>query len=321
MKNYFLSALLALTFLGCATHIHPLPKWWTHTPADSAQWLYGIGEGSSLDEAKQQALASIAGQLETRLSAKLSVRTQETNAAFDQYADRNIRTTVADVNFSHFQIIEKDIDEHKQRVRVLVKLNKPALANAWQQQYDKLATQVTSAEKKQPNQSVFDWWRKARGQLKSAARADSIAMQRSILQDTPQPSQLLAHLRKVIKAIPLTVKIEGDNDAINRRIIDLLDKKDLRASSCRQCALILRYRTKTDYEVIYNQQVATMQFFGQLVDDRGVLSESHWRMQGASISQRQVAFKAASALAADKITQQGLWKSFGLTKGSNGYYQ
>lgn len=312
MKNYFLSALLGLTLLGCADHFHPLPKWWTHTPTNSAQWLYGIGEGPSLEEAKQQALASIAGQLETSLSAKLSVRTQETNAAFDQYADRNIRTTVADVNFSHFQVIEKDIDEYKQHVRVLVKLDRQALATTWQQQYDKLATQVTNAEKSQPNQSVFDWWRKTREQLEPAARADSIAMQRALLLDTPQPSQLLIHLRQTIKSIPMTVKIVGDNDAINRRIIDLLDKKDLRAGSCRHCSLTIRYHTKTNYEVIYSQQVATMQFFGQLVDSRGVVSESHWRIQGVSISQRHVAFQAASALAADKIQQQGLWKSFGL---------
>ena len=120
---------LGLLLTACQSLKETTPDWWTSPMADSEQWIYGAGEGYGLTQANQQALANIAGKLKTEISSSLSHRTQETTVALDEYADRQLKSTVATVSLSHYETLKTAVFEG--RTLTLVRVDRTALAKEW----------------------------------------------------------------------------------------------------------------------------------------------------------------------------------------------
>src|SRR5205085_3613701 len=57
------------------------PAWVSQPPPNSAEWLYGVGEGTDLEEAKRNALKDAAGRLRVSLSSKTQRSVKEDNGA------------------------------------------------------------------------------------------------------------------------------------------------------------------------------------------------------------------------------------------------
>lgn len=298
---------------GCALLAHTLPDWWQTPPNDSQQWLYGLGEGTTLDIARQQALANIAGKLQTQLSAQLSVRTQETNAAADQYADRQLRTSVTDVNLSHYQIRQTDTDPQQHRTRVLLRLDRAALAATWQRQAQNLLAQLDTAQQRKPGETNFRWWLRARQAQETAIHADALAVLRSLLTEQNIAADQQQRLQQTIAAIPMTINVTGNNTQIKQQLTNVLNAMGLQPGHCERCQLSVWYETRISDSKLFDEQVATLTFHGKLLDRKGVVAETRWTVQGSSISDRNIAHKAASTIAAQKIKNEGLFTAFGLS--------
>ncbi|MFM2480988.1 hypothetical protein [Celerinatantimonas sp. YJH-8] len=313
MMRSVITLCFCVVLSGCSSLFSAkIPDWWTHTPVDSEQWMYGVGEGANADIAQQQALTYIAGKLKTRVSSQLSVKTTETNTYYAQYAERNIRSSIQNTDLSHFQIQERVVDSSAHITRVLIRLDRQALAQAWRNQYQELSQKVTQARQREAAQSLFAWWMNARATLPVAQQADVLALQLGALLNRKSTSNLWTDLQQLIRQTPIQVGVDGDNSAISQQVTDLLNQQELRVVRCSSCDLKLSYHTKVDYQKIFDQQVATLEFYGELKDAHGLVSQQHWIVQGSSITNTSFAYKAASAKAAEYIQKHGLWKSFGL---------
>lgn len=304
-----LAVLLCLFILtACSSTTPTYPKWWQTPPTDNEQYLYGLGEGIDLQSAQQQALTMIAGKLQTQLSAQLAVRTQETNVAADQYADRKIRSQVTDLSLSHFQLLNTAAVGNL--TQALVRVDRAALANNWQNEYQQLVTKVKAAMARHQD-SLFQWWLRAHQTLADARHADALGTLQSLLSGAPYQQHWQTKLQQAIRNIPLTVSISGNNTIIRQQIINALSDLGLHQQACQQCSLTFRFKTTVTFSEMFGEQVATLTFNGQLLSAGDVIAEQQWQQQGSSVSDRQIAKKAAATLAAEKIRKDGLLAAFG----------
>ena len=115
MKRQLLILLLfAAIVTGCApakpaipiSQPEALPAWYLTPPAADAQWLYGAGLGKDRDEAVQNALDNLLGQLSISVESSLEINTQVSTHGYRQESRRQIRSEVAKIRIGNYQIAE-----------------------------------------------------------------------------------------------------------------------------------------------------------------------------------------------------------------------
>ncbi|REG85889.1 LPP20 family lipoprotein [Marinomonas pollencensis] len=304
-------AILALGLLltACQTLQPTTPDWWTSPMADSEQWIYGAGEGYSLTQANQQALANIAGKLKTEISASLSHRTQETTMALDEYADRQLKSTVATVSLSHYETLKTAIFEGK--TLTLVRVDRAALAKEWLRQYDATANDVQRIIRNKSD-NPFQWWLTAKALVADARSADQLAVMWSGLMSQEKTSHLEDQLNATIDKRKPSVRLSGTQSSINQAIRSSLLEDGLRLGQCRFCDVTLKYQTQFSSDTLFGQNVVNMTFVGTLTDRDGEVSTTRWQVRASSASGASAGKKATQILAVQKLKREGLWKAFGM---------
>ncbi|MGB3599347.1 MAG: LPP20 family lipoprotein [Marinomonas sp.] len=305
----FVFFALGLLLTACQSIKETTPDWWTSPVADSEQWIYGAGEGYNLTQANQQALANVAGKLKTEISSSLSHRTQETTQALDEYADRQLNSTVATVSLSHYETIKTAVLGTK--TLTLVRVNRAALAKEWLRQYNATASDV-HAVMADTRENRFQWWLKAKALIPDARSADQLAVLWSGLMNQEKASHLEDQLSAVIDKRKPSVELKGPESSINQAIRASLLDDGLRLGRCRVCDVTIRYGTQFSSDTLFGQSVVNMTFLGSLTDRDGEVSSARWQVRASSASGASVGKKATLVLAVQKLKREGLWKAFGM---------
>ncbi|MED5523655.1 MAG: LPP20 family lipoprotein [Pseudomonadota bacterium] len=311
--NRLYAFLLVILLASCQTTTKQpvsLPSWWQTPPADSAAWIYGLGEGSQLALAQQQALANIAGKLQTQLTASLARRTQETNAQASDYVDRDLKSNTAQITLSHFETV--NTAQLPTSVIVLVKVDRERLTQQWQQQYDDAASQLTSAMAVSAKHLSFQQWLDAYNLKDTARKADRLATFISSLSGQKRDSKWQVQLQHYLVKHPLSARIDGNNTLLNQSINRILVNQGVRPGRCNPCSLVASYSVSSHQNFIFNENVVTLTFHGRLTDSQGVVSENEWTVNGSSVSSKAIAERIALELAQRRIEDEGLWKAFGM---------
>ena len=77
-----------------------VPEWVLNPTQDSAQYFYGVGVGSTLEEAKQHALKEVASKFSVRVNSETLHKQSLHNGREDQLFSQRINTQVKDIEFS-----------------------------------------------------------------------------------------------------------------------------------------------------------------------------------------------------------------------------
>jgi len=116
----FFSILFPLLLLltGCAHEsappapaheVKPLPAWYLHPPQNDARWLYGVGEGETMEEATKQALADLLARLSVTVSSTWRSR-QYSHEDVYEYVEKErsheIETRVRALPLPHYRTLE-----------------------------------------------------------------------------------------------------------------------------------------------------------------------------------------------------------------------
>lgn len=117
--------LLVLIGLGIALLAgENVPSWYFNPPSDDATSWYGVGEGNSLRQAKDSALADIASKLSVTISSKVSKdATQTTSGTFSSYHQNvnvNQESEVKRMSFNNFEVTSTSQNDSKALVLVQV---------------------------------------------------------------------------------------------------------------------------------------------------------------------------------------------------------
>lgn len=101
--------VLSLFMSGCASKATAppaeIPKWVQNPLGDTAESIYGIGEGYSLESAKKSALRDIAGKLMTKVSSESVGRASDSNGQSSSSFQQKINTQIEDTKLTSYETI------------------------------------------------------------------------------------------------------------------------------------------------------------------------------------------------------------------------
>jgi hypothetical protein len=83
------------------------PEWYLNPPANDAQWLYGTGEGGTINEAKNEALSALLSRLSVQTRSSFEVRTTSQmgdQRRYDQKMAREIHSEVAQIRVGNHEL-------------------------------------------------------------------------------------------------------------------------------------------------------------------------------------------------------------------------
>lgn len=102
--------LLNMFLAGCASKASApapveIPQWVQNPLGDTAESIYGIGEGYSLDSAKKSALRDIAGKLMTKISSESVGRASDTDGQSSRSFQQKVNTQIEDTKLTSYETI------------------------------------------------------------------------------------------------------------------------------------------------------------------------------------------------------------------------
>jgi len=142
-------AIISISFIfgGCVKQeiqIPIVPSWYLANQTNTPIFLYGVGEGSSLVDAKLMALNSISSSIIVTLSGEVTKKTKVSNDNYSKELTSDLKMELSKITFADSIIEKKEVSANK--YYVLIKVNKleliktinkelQILDNSLQQQY------------------------------------------------------------------------------------------------------------------------------------------------------------------------------------------
>jgi len=112
LKTFF-SVIVALTILGCGgvtpkpKQTSSMPSWYLNELPSTSSYYYGVGEGSSKEEAKANALSNIAASISLVVSSSIEVSaTDSSDAGYSQESKSNVKSTTEKIKFTGVRVIK-----------------------------------------------------------------------------------------------------------------------------------------------------------------------------------------------------------------------
>jgi len=116
--------IVLLSIVGCVGS-PSYPDWFSKTPKDTAQYIYGAREGGTKEEAISNALNSIASKIrvsvESTSSVRTNIHTENEDEEYSKDSTQTVKNHVQKIEFSNYKVKkEEKISDEKYAVLVQV---------------------------------------------------------------------------------------------------------------------------------------------------------------------------------------------------------
>lgn len=148
--------LLPFLFVACSQNepslssnkANAIPSWYLNPIPNSAQYLYGIGEGRTLQEAKNNALNDMASRLSVTINSSVSQYKQSVSynnslGSYQKNITENINVEVKAINFTNASIEQSHLATNS--TFVLMKVSKQELFQSYKTLFDLSEHTINSA--------------------------------------------------------------------------------------------------------------------------------------------------------------------------------
>lgn len=113
-SKYSLLVLIGFFIAGCGSSglsqpspsSGSLPQWFLNPKMSDPAYYYGVGEGSSKDNAQANALAQIGGKISVSISSELDISTTVANDKFSESVKSQTKSSIENIKFTGIDIIE-----------------------------------------------------------------------------------------------------------------------------------------------------------------------------------------------------------------------
>lgn len=322
-----MKSLLVLIGLGLALIAgDTLPSWYFNPPSDNEVSWYGVGEGNSLRQAKDSALADIASKLSVTISSKVSKNaTQTTSGAFSSYNQNvnvNLESEVKKMSFNNFEVVSSSQNESK--ALVLVQVDKAKFLKDQLQILNDMAKEIEALEVAPKGKSILEDYKKFQNISPDVEKAKTIV---SILTtfDVPfertQVMNTLSNYRDSMDAVRSEIEfyINADNDS--RYCADVL-KEALAAEKIKTArylnrndknVVVVDLETEATSKQLYSAYMVNTRTTVSLKSTEGAtLSTFIVESRGGSSLDRATALKNASNNFKQQVNEKGIFTFFGI---------
>ena len=323
-----ISAIILLSLSGCMASLETknsssayqsqIPSWVKKPLGDNPIIIYGIGEGSDLESAKQSALKDIAGKLETYIHSETENRDYLFNGSTDSHFKQKVNTEIKRMKLSNYEVLQST--QSGERIYMQVALSRALFVSEKITELEELDQQIEAllhhvGQKNrlvqiQRYQQALTLANQAKALIALIQAADNDQDKRGYLtkyRDYAQQKQRLLEQSKIY-LVP-NVALEP----VVHHIKGLLQKQGLQLGSRTDADGILEVAGSIqEAEIFSNKSVKIDMSISVSTSEGQSLSRADYTLTGSSVSNYETSrSQALSKLSEQLDSREKLYKLFG----------
>lgn len=325
--RFLLLVPLIVWVSGCATTGQgTLPEWVLNPPGDTADTIYGVGEGEALRTARDDALAVIAGKLETRVVSDVETSTTLKNGREESFVSNRVRTTTEALKFSDYQT--ENNAQVGNRLFVMLSVDRNTLTKSILNDLKRLDSEIVARTSGIENASKLKvLYRLTLAKNLISEAVDKILLVQSVGQNPSLKQErldfyrmLLEERQKMQQNLVLGVAWDRFSTGVGERVLNMLLSLGLHAeiatSGGNYDGSIVVSGTVLEQEM-FDEYHAQLKAVVALKDSRGSeISSARYEAAASSLANHDAAIKSANRQIANEVEQQGIWRALNMHKGS-----
>ena len=291
---------------ACSSTSTNIPLWVENPQHDNLQSIYGIGEGITLDAAKQSALKNIASKFSINVASNTSNRQSLHNGRSDQLFEQNVQTSVKDVELTQYKLLKTEKSNHF--YYVLLSISRSEFNADKQGKLDTLDTQIDLTLKKISQKNKVEQLYRYNKVLNSISEAESLIHLLEVTNANFSTEKYIPKFRGYIEAeknllanTRFYVRSPKKLNAISTLIKDALETQGFQLASNSHADGIIDIKGKISNTTNFSTKNSRINFDVLVKSANGqIYKKSSYQITGASIS----SYKSAQAMATANFANQ-----------------
>lgn len=324
----FCSSCISINHSQLDAKAKKLPAWYINAPSDDASYLYGVGMGSSLQEASKSSLNNIAEKVLVTISSSFESKNQSSevnnNAIYESKQYQNISTQIKKIDFTNYDLVKSE--QLGNIIYSLVKVERSEIIKYYLDQVKKNHNKILANTKNLKNFSYIEQFIKIH-RVKALisdnqSRLDIlniIAQNRSITASYSKYYNFLLNQQVWLKD---NVKLRVIAQLSDQRIADLiameLNKIGIKVTNKKSDnsdsnIFLLRVHSNSSNNYIYNSHITKIRVDVKLIKNFGSqISAGELEATGSSVNSKLASFDAAIFNLKKAIEKIGILTFIGL---------
>lgn len=295
-----------------------IPSWYINAPVNNTAFIYGEGESSvSLNDAKNNALNSMASKLVVSVASSISSRTttskniDENNYSKD--VTKDVKINVERIKFTNAST-EKSININK-HYYVLMKVNREELFMNKKKEFDirdsKIMTKYNSLKKYGKLDQIYIL--KTLLPLIRESKVQSIVLNAINNNFDQAPyiqryDSIIDKINELKNDLTIMVKTNDRKKYFSDSLINMLNQKQYRVSYTQNSDVIISLQNKVKYSMARGWNIAKVSTTISIMSNSKIISNTIIKSVGRSSTSKESALENASENFVDQIEEQTLAK-------------
>lgn len=321
MNKFF--ALIAILFIiACASanKRNDIPSWYVNLKQNDSQYLRGIAEGDTLEEATRYALADAAARLIVSISSESNMIREENENSVNEEMRQNVRQNVEKIDFSNFTVTKSEKIAEKYFIEV--QIDRAQFIDEQKERLGLVEKKLSDLEK---NSATKNPLQKRSDLIKSLALGKELELRARILSGAGQDINLkekLAHLARLENELnKVSDKIEFFFDPTSAKdasqvIRSALNKEKIAVAQVKKSSdsgqIKIKITTNSKNEQIYGAYITKLAIdFENSIGDKTLASKTIEVTGSSSLNAKESQSAALKSLE-EKIADEGILKTIGI---------
>ena len=282
--------LLTFFFVACGTPDTPqkqstIPSWYLNPPANNQFYLYGEGDGADMQEAKINALNTMAGKLSVEISSSMINNTNTyTNGivnTYDKSISKTIQQDIKKIDFTNIKTL-KAINQNY-RYYVLLQVDKEQLITIKKEQFLLLDKRINEIYTSSLHQKPFEQIQTIYSLYNMINEAKEKLNILKILQNSFNAKQYLTKyntiqdkINTLKKTTPLGLSSNQTNKYFQNKLADLLGQSHYVVQNNNDVSIKLdsqiRYSKAYGWDVTKVNTNITLKSYGKIIANKNIES-------------------------------------------------
>lgn len=317
LSLFSLALMGAIGLPGCTstpakTAQPALPAWVTAPPRDTADKLWGVGEGADFEAAKRAALKDIAAKLRVAISAQIESRVTVSSTNIDKFARTKVAEDVQRTEFKNFALEQSA--PSASGIYALVSVDRNAFVADLEQKLSTAERETAKADGGGTPIERFIRLQRAKPVLDRALSLAQVLSAADRAFDTTRLARIeskLADARRSAGDLTFSIKSSAENRDVAQTFGGFLNDIGMRVGNG---GTALQIDATSSQDENFGSKSVLLRVFCKIVDEHGqTLASREILSSGASMKDFASARQAAVRQLGDKLREMGPVLGLGLS--------
>ncbi len=324
--NRFFLVFLALTIsltTSCSGNKKAgseLPSWYLSPKQNSAENLYGVAEGYTLEEATKSALVDAASRLMVSISSESTLLREENKTDANEESRQQIKQNIEKIDFTNFKVSRSE--KMGQKIYVEAEIKRSPFISDQKEKVGFLERKITDLDK---NLAASNPIQKRASLLKMLDFSNQAILSTRILNGAGENINLKEKLARQAnfenQLNSLNDKIEfffeiNSPKEISQIIRNALNKEKIAIAKTRNSSsnqIVIAIKSSSRNNKIYEAYMTKLQIDFENISNAKTISSSSVEVSGSSSIGEKESYAAAVKSFEEKVSQDGILKVIGIT--------